>query len=40
MKIFCDINIITEFLEKKDNKRIKIMTPQSFVDEFLSNTPS
>lgn len=31
---------VKDFVGVSDNKRIKIMTPQSFVDEFLSNTPS
>ena len=37
--ILLTINV-KDFVGVSDNKRIKIMTPQSFVDEFLSNTPS
>lgn len=35
--ILLTINV-KDFVGVSDNKRIKIMTPQSFVDEFLSNT--
>lgn len=37
--ILLTINV-KDFVGVSDNKRIKIMTPQSFVDELLSNTPS